>query len=499
MGKHSKNGFATHSVKFNAVMNILLTASNMLVNVITIPYVTRTLSVEGYGDVNFAYSVSTWLSAFCLVGIPLYGVRECARVRDNKNRLIKTVCELLGIITIFTVCVLSLFAIAIFVLPQFKRLAPLMWIFFISTLLLSYGVEWYFQAVEDYQYITIRSVIFKLISLVATLLFVRKTDDWYIYGIILALVMVGNNLLNLIRLFQVIPLKKNIYKLNFRKHLKPLFSFAVLSIATSFYNAFDTVLLGILTTNREVAFYQLASKLRSVLGTVINAIIGVLIPRLSYYAKNNISNYSSLLKKSIIIILNLCCGASLYLAVYAKPAVIVISSDKYIEATLSIRIISIAFLFSCLSYFIGLCILTVFDREKKLAQANLIGVPISICLNVLLDPALGATGAAISILIAEFFILVLQIHSAKDIILSVYSLRLLTKDLICHIIAFIISVFSFCLFNDIFIENDTSALQSFLILMIGFFIYIVSWIICAVTFDSKSYKLLYELIKYKKI
>ena len=73
----------THSVKFNAVMNTLLTASSMLVSVITVPYVTRVLSVEGYGDVTFAQNVSQWLSAMCLIGVPTYGLRECARVRDD--------------------------------------------------------------------------------------------------------------------------------------------------------------------------------------------------------------------------------------------------------------------------------------------------------------------------------------------------------------------------------------------------------------------------------
>ncbi|MGO5375159.1 hypothetical protein [Bifidobacterium thermophilum] len=38
-------------------MNILLTSSTMFLSVVTIPYVTRTLSVEGYGNVNFAQSI----------------------------------------------------------------------------------------------------------------------------------------------------------------------------------------------------------------------------------------------------------------------------------------------------------------------------------------------------------------------------------------------------------------------------------------------------------
>ena len=188
------------SVKFNALMNTLLTASNMLVSLITIPYVTRILSVERLGDVSFAQSVSTWVSALCMVGINVYGVRECAKVRDDERELARVVRELLTIITITTAVSLAGYATAIVVVPSFAALAPLMWMFLVGTLMLSYGVEWFYQGIEQYSYITARSVVFKVAALVATILLVRRPEDYFIYGGILALVTCGNNLLNLLRL-----------------------------------------------------------------------------------------------------------------------------------------------------------------------------------------------------------------------------------------------------------------------------------------------------------
>ena len=138
-----------HSVRFNAVMNTILTASNMLIGVITIPYITRTLSVEGYGNVTFAQNISQWLSALCLVGIPTYGVRECARARDDPRKLASVVRELLAIITVCTLTVLACFALAIAFVPRLHGLAALMCMFLVSTLLLSFGVEWFFQAMEE--------------------------------------------------------------------------------------------------------------------------------------------------------------------------------------------------------------------------------------------------------------------------------------------------------------------------------------------------------------
>lgn len=179
---HEKPIPKVHSVTFNAVMNTALTASNAVLSLITVPYVTRVLSVDGFGAVGFAQNVASWFSVFCMFGIPLYGVRECARVRDDERKLARVVKEMLVLLTVFTGFFLAIFAICIVFVPQFRAHAALMWIFLVNTLISSYGAEWFFQAIEQYRYITIRSIIFKTLTLVAILLFVKNPSDYIMYG-----------------------------------------------------------------------------------------------------------------------------------------------------------------------------------------------------------------------------------------------------------------------------------------------------------------------------
>ena len=425
----------THSVKFNAVMNTLLTASSMLVSVITVPYVTRVLSVEGYGDVTFAQNVSQWLSAMCLIGVPTYGLRECARVRDDPREMARVVRELLVIITIFTAVVLAGFGVSILIVPRFRQIAALMWVFLVSTLLLSYGVEWFFQAIEQYKYITIRSMVFKMLSLVAMLVFVRGEDDYLAYGVILALVVCGNNVLNLARMLRMVSFS-GLGPMRIGRHLKPLASYAALSIASSVYLAFDSILLGMLSpSNVQVGLYQLASKLKGICFSVINAIIGVLIPRLSYYAKKDPEKYGALLRRGWGFLLNLCLGIALYLLVYAYPLVVLISSEKYADAVLPVRIIGLVNLLSCMSYFFGLCILSPLDQESKLARANLTGAPISLVCNLLLDGTFGATGAAISVCLAELVIFLMQLHDCWPVLREHIDASDVLRTFMSHIMA----------------------------------------------------------------
>ena len=473
-GVHMK----THSVKFNAVMNMILTASNMLIGIITLPYVTRVLSIEGYGNVSFAQNISTWLSALCLVGIPTYGVRECAKVRDNPRVLAGLVHELLIIITFFTAIVLSAFALCIQMIPRLNMLAPLMWMFLVSTLLLSYGVEWYFQAIEQYEYITIRSVIFKFLSLVATFLLVHNENDWLIYGAIFAFMVCGNNVLNFIRLVRTVPFWQ-LDSINLRRHVRPLISFAVLSAANATYIAFDSVLLGMLNANnKQVALYQLAAKLKNICWQVINAIVGVLIPRLAYYVKNAPEKYKELLQRGYNITLDLCLGIMFYLFVYAQPLVVLFSSAKYLDATLPTQIIGIVNFFSCMSYFFGLCILTPLGRESKYATANLLGVPISLVLNVLLDGHLGAIGAALAILAAEGAIFIKQIHDSFDVLRTIVTMKKTIHTILSHIIAFVTS-FGLATLLPYAGISAAGTSGAAITIVIGFGTYCVVWLISA--------------------
>ena len=54
---------------------------------ITLPYVTRALGSVANGKIAFATSIVNYFSMFAQLGIPTYGIRACAQVRDDKYKL----------------------------------------------------------------------------------------------------------------------------------------------------------------------------------------------------------------------------------------------------------------------------------------------------------------------------------------------------------------------------------------------------------------------------
>src|SRR5699024_253169 len=166
--------FKVKSVKYNLLMNLILKMSGVIFPLITFPYVSRVLLSEANGKIAFATSVVSYFSLVASMGIPSYGVRKCAEVRDNKNELSKIVRDLLILNSIFTLLSYGVFIILLIVVPKFNSETPLFLISSITIIFNMLGVEWFYQAIEQYQYITVRNIAFKLLSIGLMFLFVHS-------------------------------------------------------------------------------------------------------------------------------------------------------------------------------------------------------------------------------------------------------------------------------------------------------------------------------------
>src|SRR5699024_10268303 len=188
------------SLKINFMMNMLLTISSLIFPLITFPYVSRILSPEGIGKVSFATSLINYFSMFAQLGIPTYGIRICAQVRDNREKLSRVVQELLSINIITSlISYIGLF-IAVFTVPKLQNDKSLYFIMSVTIILSSIGMEWLYKALEEYTYITVRSVVFKFIALLAMFLLIHKQTDYILYGGISILAASASNVLNFINI-----------------------------------------------------------------------------------------------------------------------------------------------------------------------------------------------------------------------------------------------------------------------------------------------------------
>jgi len=404
------------TVKKNFIMNFILTAANFIFPIVTFPYVSRILLAEGTGKVAFAASIASYFSTIAALGIPTYGIRACARIRDDKDKLNKTVQELLIIHMSATSLALMFYFISVFIVPELYKEKTLMLINSLSIILNVFGVNWLYQALEQYSYITYRSIFFKIISIILMFFFIHQKSDYIIYGGIAIFANAGSNILNFIRLRKLINFKK-VESYSFLVHIRPILVFFAQSVAITVYTNLDTVMLGFMQSDIEVGYYNAAIKIKTILLSLVTSLGTVLLPRLSYcIQKNDKIQFQTLISKSIRFVFIIALPLTIFFILFAKETLIVLSGRDFIGATLAMQIITPTILLIGLSNITGIQILTPLGKEKIVVYSVTFGAILDLIVNYICIPRLGAAGASLGTLIAEFSVLAVQImYTSKQL------------------------------------------------------------------------------------
>ena len=398
----------THSIKFNFIMNAILTVSSIIFPLITAPYIFRTLGPVGSGRVDSAAAIITYFMMFASLGIPTYGIRTCAKVRDDKEKLSQTVQELMIINGVSMLLSFTVFLIMLAVVPKFTQERTLLLINSISMVLNVVGVTWFYNAIEQYAYITTCSIVFKIISILMMFLWVKNPEDYIKYGAITVFAGSASYLLNFWNLRKYVIFRK-IGRYNFKQHMKPIMVFFATTAAISVYTNLDIVMIRFMKGNAEVGYYTAAIKVKTLLVSLITSLGTVLLPRLSYYIeKGEQEAFHRMVVKAFNFVLLVGLSVTMYFIFMAKESILLLAGEQFAASILPMQILMPAVLFIGLSNITGIQILTPQGEEKKVVYSIVFGAVLDFILNLVLIGKHGASGAAFATLMAELVVLVVQ-------------------------------------------------------------------------------------------
>lgn len=404
-----------HSVQFNFVMNAILTVSSFVFPMITFPYASRVLLVENYGKVTFATSVLTYFAMFAALGIPNYGIRACARVREDKVKLSRTAQELMIINLITSAITYVAFFVSLIFVKRFQQDSTLLIINSVSILLNTLGVTWLYSALEQYSYITVRNIVCKIISIILMFIFVHNPSDYVIYGAIAMVASGGSNLLNFLNLRKCIILKP-LGNYHFKQHLKPIFIFFATSVAISVYTNLDTVMLGFMTDDIQTGLYGASVKVKNLLTGVVSSLGNVLLPRLSLYVSNQESDkFYETLSKVLNFLLLISLPLTIYFVFYSRTSILLFSGVEYEGATLPMQLLMPTVFLIAISGLTGNQMLVPLGRERVVMTSVICGALVDFGLNWLFIPKWGAAGAAAATLVTEFVVLAVQLFFLRSL------------------------------------------------------------------------------------
>lgn len=393
------------SIKVNFIYNILLNVLNVLFPLITAPYVARVLLPENVGLYNFANTYAAYFALVAALGIPTYGIREVAKCRDSRNALQSLFSEIFTINVISTFFVSIIFVVSIFVVGQLHE----NWLFFIVAGIVVYtkpfSIEWVYQGLENFGFITIRSFIVKLLCVISLFLFVHNVEDVLIY----LWISVSATILNQIWNFVVLAksgIKVSLKFTDLGKHIRPILLLFASAIAISIYAILDTLMLGFMANYSEVAFYNNASNLSKSILAVVTSLSIVAMPRLSYYMKNQEwDEINLLIKKSMGIISFLAIPMAFGMVLAAPVFIPLFLGEAFEGAVLPLQIMAFVIVAIGFNNLTGVQVLIGLGYDKLFLYSVLSGAFLNFVLNSIFIPELGASGAALASVMAETLIL----------------------------------------------------------------------------------------------
>lgn len=400
------------------------------------------------------------------MGVNILGIREIAKSKNNRIELNNTFSGIFLLNTCTTLIALSLLFIATFTIPQLNVHKPLM-IIGAAKLLFNYLlIEWLYKGLEEFKYITTRTLIVKIGYVIAIFVFVHKSDDYPIYYLLTVLMIIFNALFNSLYSRKFVSLRWN--KLDLKKYIKPFFTFGAYLIITSMYTSFNVAYLGFVAGEKEVGFYTTATKLYAILLSLYTAFTGVMLPRMSaLVAEKKDDEIQRLLNKSVNFLFSFSIPLVILTTICTPQIIAIIAGKGYEGAIVPMRIVMPLMLVIGYEQILIIQTLMPMKKDKAVLTNSILGAIVGITMNALLVPILQSTGSAIVWLTSEVTVLISAQYFVTKYTKMKFPWKLLFNYILRYFLLILIVIGLY-----IFIENKIHAFAIICIITMGYFLVI---------------------------
>lgn len=400
----TEHGFSKSHIMHNFFFSSLSTFLNIAIPLLTYPYIARVLGPVNIGKLGIASSFTNYFIVAASIGLPVYGVREIARTRDDASKLRSTASELLFVSIISAVLSSLLFLIVIALVPQYKNDFLLFLIFGTTIAGSTLGIEWFFQGIERFRYIGVRNVIIKAVFVLSIFIFIRKENDYRTYALLFAISNVAGAIINLCAASRHVHF--SFTHIQPIRHVTPMAIFALYSFLITAYTNLDLLFLGLFSQNEQAGLYNISIRIVRMIIAFIATFSTVLMPRLSFSREKDARRVGDILKWSSDLILMTTLPAGAGLIAVSGDLALVFAGSSFVGAVSSLKILAGIVPLVALSNFLQMQVLIPLQKERKMILSFIAGLFVSAIILALLVPPYGQVGAAWGMLAGEFTVLI---------------------------------------------------------------------------------------------
>lgn len=403
------------SVKKNFGWNLLLTVSGYIFPLLTFPYITRVLGAEQLGLANFAMSFVDYAVLFSTLGLGYIGCREISQNTGNQDKLNEVFSKLVTLHLCLSLIILMIYLPCIFFVPEFSAHRQLYFVGIVKILTNIMLVEWLFNGLQKFKYITIRSVIVKLLYVFGIFVFVHDPDDYDAYFYLSVAQVALNGIINWRYAHQFVSFSLRLR--NCREYFFPVLSMGVNLLLFSFYGTFNVLYLGMASTAEAVGYYTTSVKLYSILLAVISAFNGVLVPYLnSLYGQGDLVKFRQVVEKTFPIVMITAMPIIVIGITFAHEIIYIIAGQGYERAVYPFQIVLIQVLLVGIAQILENQILLSFKKHKEILISTILSVSIAVVIIILFVHEYAEIASAYAVAVPHIGEVVILYYFAKKCI-----------------------------------------------------------------------------------
>lgn len=466
------------SIKMNYIYNTGYQILNLIVPLLTTPYISRVLGVDAIGIYSFTASIVSYFTLFAAMGTATYGQREISYLQNDRKQRTRTFWEIELLSIISTFFVLALYFI--FILS--KGFSLIYIIQSLSIIAVATDITWLFAGMEEFGRIVVRNSITKLLNILFVFLMVRSVGDLnlYIFGLCFLVFLNTISIWPSIKLYVDLP---EFNKLRPLRHFKFVMSLFIPTIAIQIYTVLDKTMIGIFTNEpSENGYYEQALKLSKVALTIVTSLGTVMVPRIGhYYNKNDIENVKLYLYRGYNFVWLL--GIPLCFGLIGVSGNLVpwFYGDGYDKVVVLLSILGFLVLAIGINNVTGIQYMVPTKRQNYFTLSVCVGAIINFLMNLILIPRFQSVGASLSSVTAEVIIAALQLYIVRKELSALVIIKMCKNYLMAGIIMYVfLRILSFYLVP--------SLINSFILVIIGAVVYILMLIILRDKFFIDNFK-----------
>ncbi len=391
------------ALKKNLFYNLLLSLSQILFPLISIPYISRILEAEGIGKVNSIDSFTYFIVVIAELGFSTYAVREISKLQSNKQALQQRTNQLISLHIVSTLLVTILYSIALYFLWLKIQSTTMLWfsaLFYIGNV---FNCEWYYWGTEKFKYIAIRSIVTRFVGLFFIFVLIKLPTDFEKYYGIIVCTMMANIVLNAIQILPNFKLSFSNLKSDFKNCLPAYFIGLIHSITLML----DNVILGFTSTFVAVAYYGNAVKIVRISGALITDSFTVFFPRATILVhEEKQEELNALFEKTIQLIFIFSIPLSIGLFVFAHFFTAIYFGKTLQLVANNLMILSAYPIIKSFNYFFSRQILLSHHQDKTALKGYILGSIFFVIGCIVFSYFWQDKGCSLAIILSEIMMLI---------------------------------------------------------------------------------------------